>query len=173
MLFSDQAEETIEEGEQDASHVESVSLQPGQPLEKVSPMELPTILSAEQRSELSQHNEERHDWIEQWGAQDRRVSSLGYQRMADYQVSMNDPDATLMETTKGADMGYRTHYVVDGGKARVILGVLVTPSEVMDNQPMRDLIFRTHFRWCNVRLCMALNAVMFCTDCANSLEAHL
>jgi transposase InsO family protein len=27
-----------------------------------------------------------------------------------------------------------THYVVDGGKARIILGVLVTPSEVMDNQ---------------------------------------
>jgi len=52
-----------------------------------------------------------------------------------------------METSKGADMGYRTHYVVDGGKARVILGVLVTPSEVMDNQPMRDLIFRTRFRW--------------------------
>ena len=37
--------------------------------------------------------------------------------------------------------------VVDGGKARVILQVLVTPSEVMDNQPMRDLIFRTRFRW--------------------------
>ena len=37
--------------------------------------------------------------------------------------------------------------VVDGGKARIILQVLVTPSEVMDNQPMRDLIFRTRFRW--------------------------
>jgi hypothetical protein len=29
----------------------------------------------------------------------------------------------------------------------IILQVLVTPSEVMDNQPMRDLIFRTRFRW--------------------------
>jgi transposase len=147
MLFSDQAEEATGEGEQDASQVESVSPQPGQPLERVSPMELPTALSAEQRSELSQQNAERHDWIEQLGAQDRRVSSRGYQRMADFLVSTTDPDATLMETTKGADMGYRTHYVVDGGKARVILGVLVTPSEVMDNQPMRDLIFRTRFRW--------------------------
>jgi hypothetical protein len=80
------------------------------------------------------------------GAQDRRVSSRGYQRMADYLVSTTDPDATLMETTKGADMGYRTHYVIDGGKARVILEVLVTPSEVMENQPMRDFIFRTRFR---------------------------
>ncbi len=88
-------------------------------------MELPTALSPEQRAELSQQNEERHDWIEQLGAQDRRVSSRGYQRMADYLVSTTDPDATLMETSKGADMGYRTHYVVDGGKARVILGVLV------------------------------------------------
>jgi len=127
MLFSDQAEEATgegEQGEQDASQVESASPQPSQPLEKVSPMELPTALSAEQRSELSQQNEERHDWIEQLGAQDRRVSSRGYQRMADYLVSTTDPDATLMETSKGADMGYRTHYVVDGGKARVILGVL-------------------------------------------------
>ncbi len=150
MLFSDQAEEATGEGEQeeqDASQVESASPHPSQPLEQASPMELPTALSPEQRSELSQQNAERHDWIEQWGAQDRRVSSRGYQRMADYLVSTTDPDATLMETTKGADMGYRTHYVVDGGKARVILGVLVTPSEVMDNQPMRDLIFRTRFRW--------------------------
>ena len=150
MLFSDQAEEAIEEGkqgEQDASHVESAPPQPSQPLEKISPRELPTALSPEQRAELSQQNAERHDWIEQLGAQDRRVSSRGYQRMADYLVSTTDPHATLMETSKGADMGYRTHYVVDGGKARVILGVLVTPSEVMDNQPMRDLILRTRFRW--------------------------
>jgi transposase len=150
MLFSDQAEEAIEEGkqgEQDASQVESAPPQQSQPLEKISPRELPTALSPEQRAELSQQNAERHDWIEQLGAQDRRVRSRGYQRMADYLVSTTDPDATLMETSKGADMGYRTHYVVDGGKARVILGVLVTPSEVMDNQPMRDLIFRTRFRW--------------------------
>src|SRR5437588_5216631 len=44
-------------------------------------------------------------------------------------------------------MGYHTHYVVDGGKARIILNVLVTPSEVMDNQPMLDLLWRTRFRW--------------------------
>jgi Transposase domain (DUF772) len=150
LLFSDQAEEATgvaEQGEQDTSQVESASPQPSQPLEQATPMEMPTALSPEQRSELSQQNAERHDWIEQLGAQDRRVSSRGYQRMADYLVSTTDPDATLMETSKGADMGYRTHYVVDGGKARVILEVLVTPSEVMDNQPMRDLIFRTHFRW--------------------------
>lgn len=31
------------------------------------------------------------------------------------------PDATLMLTKQGTDMGYHTHYVVDGGKARIIL----------------------------------------------------
>ncbi len=110
-------------------------------------MQLPTSLSPEQRSELSQQNEARHDWIEQLGAQDRQHTSRGYQRMADYLVSTTDSDATLMESKNGAAMGYRTHYVVDGGKARVIVGVLVTPSEVTDNQPMRDLVFRARFRW--------------------------
>jgi dethiobiotin synthetase len=66
-LFSDQAEEATgeaEQEEQDASHVESASPHPSQPLEKISPIELPTALSPEQHSELSQQNAERHDWIE-------------------------------------------------------------------------------------------------------------
>lgn len=52
-----------------------------------------------------------------------------------------------MQTKTGSDMGYSTHYVVDGGKARIILQALVTPAEVMDNQPMLDLVWRTRFRW--------------------------
>jgi Transposase DDE domain len=67
--------------------------------------------------------------------------------MADLRVSTTDQDATLMLTKNGADMGYHTHYVVDGGKSRIILHVLVTPSEVMDNQPMLDLLWRVRFRW--------------------------
>jgi hypothetical protein len=47
----------------------------------------------------------------------------------------------------GTHLGYHVHYVVDGGKARIILQALVSPSEVMDNQPMLDLIFRVRFRW--------------------------
>ncbi len=38
-------------------------------------------------------------------------------------------------------------YAVDGGKARIILSVLVTPSDVMDNQPMLDLLWQGRFRW--------------------------
>ena len=63
----------------------------------------------------------------QLGAQDRWVKQRCYQRMADYRVSTTDPDATLMLTKHGPEVGYHTHYVVDGGKARIILGVLVTP----------------------------------------------
>ena len=47
----------------------------------------------------------------------------------------------------GVHLGYLVHYVVDGGKRRIILAVLVTPSEVMDNQPMLDLLWRVRFRW--------------------------
>ena len=36
---------------------------------------------------------------------------------------------------------------MDGGKARIILDALVTPSEVMDNQPMQDLLWHVCFRW--------------------------
>jgi hypothetical protein len=36
---------------------------------------------------------------------------------------------------------------VDGGKARIIVAALVTPAEVMDNQPMLDLLWHTRFRW--------------------------
>ena len=39
------------------------------------------------------------------------------------------------------------HYVVDGGKQRIILTTLVTPAEVMDNQPMLDLLWHTVFHW--------------------------
>jgi hypothetical protein len=40
----------------------------------------------------------------------------------------------------GTSLGYQVHYAVDGGKARIILGVLVTPSEVTENRPMLDLL---------------------------------
>ncbi len=93
-----------------------------------APMQLPVALSEEMREDLTQTNKERHDWIAALGAQDRKVTSRCYQRVADLQVSTTDPDATLMQTKHGVDLGYHTHYVVDGGKARIILHVLVTPT---------------------------------------------
>ncbi len=116
-------------------------------LESVIPTPLPVALSEEIRQELTQRNEARHDWIEQYGAQDRSVSGRNYQRVADFQMSTTDPDATIMLSKDGAHLGYQTHYVVDGGKARIILAALVAPAEVMENQPLLDLVFRTCFRW--------------------------
>lgn len=49
-------------------------------------------------------------------------------------MSTTDPDTTPMRLSEGqTKLGYQTHYVVDGGKARVVLNVLVTPSEVSEN----------------------------------------
>ena len=62
--------------------------------------------------------------------------------------STTDPDATPMRLKAGGiHLGYHTHYVVDGGKRRIILAVLVVPGEVMDNQPMLDLLWYVYFRW--------------------------
>jgi hypothetical protein len=48
---------------------------------------------------------------------------------------------------RGTRLGYQDHYVVDGGRARVILVALVTPAEVQENQPALDLLWRARFRW--------------------------
>ena len=69
-----------------------------------------------------------------------------YQRVSAWRVSPTDPDATPMQTRIGTALGYHDHYVVDGGKARIVLAALVTPSDVMENVPMRDLLWRVCFR---------------------------
>ena len=97
---------------------------------------------------LRAKNAKRKDWISREGKPDRTIVRNGYRRRSDYELSSTDPDASLMQHKKGATrMGYHAHYVVDGGKARVILNVLVTPADVTENQPMLDLLFRTRFRW--------------------------
>jgi transposase len=75
-----------------------------------------------------------------------RGAAWGYQRVSAWRVSPTDPDATPMQTRTGTAMGYHDHYVVDGGKARIILAALVTPADVMENVPMRDLLWRVCFR---------------------------
>ena len=108
-------------------------------------LELP---SEESRDELGRANAENRDWISRIGRPQREIVRGHYKRKADFLVSSTDPDASLMQRrVKASHPGYHTHYVVDGGKARVILGMLVTPSEVMENQPMLDLVFRSRFRW--------------------------
>jgi transposase len=111
------------------------------------PLPLPVVLSEAEQEELASENAARHDWIAEEGRQQREVHGL-YQRTSDFKVSTTDPDATPMRLKGGGThLGYHVHYVVDGGKARIILQALVTPSEVMDNQPMLDLLWRVRFRW--------------------------
>ncbi len=146
-LFGAVAEESRENAEQSDLVEHTGEDQAGEREELPAPVLLPTALAQEEREQLARQNAGRHDWIEEGGAQNRNVKSHNYQRLADFFVSTTDPDATVMQTKGGVDLGYHAHYVVDGGKARIILHVLVTPSEVMDNQPMLDLLWRTRFRW--------------------------
>jgi hypothetical protein len=44
-------------------------------------------------------------------------------------------------------LGYQDSHVTDGGRARVIMSVLVTSGDVMENQVMLDLLWHTRFRW--------------------------
>jgi hypothetical protein len=112
-----------------------------------SPMSFPVVLSEPEREELEAELSTRHDWIKEEGRQQRDVRGL-YQRRSDQRISTTDPDATPMRLKSGGlHLGYHTHYVVDGGKRRIILAALVTPAEVMDNQPMLDLLWHVRFRW--------------------------
>ena len=103
----------------------------------------------EKRRELAQANAERHRWIEHNGRQERGLVRRGYTRMADMRVSTTDSDASPMHQKKrGASrLGYQAHYVVDGGKARVVLDVLVAPAEVNESLTMIEMLFRNRFRW--------------------------
>ncbi len=76
-------------------------------------------------------------------------ASHSYKRTTDSKVSITDPSATPMMTSheKHRRLGYHTHYVVDGGKARIILAALVTPASIQDNTPMLDLERWVCFRW--------------------------
>ena len=72
-----------------------------------------------------------------------------YQRITDERVSPTDPDSAPMQPSGGgsAVLGYHDHYVVDGGKARIILSALVTPASIMDNSPILELVDWVLDRW--------------------------
>src|SRR2546428_9035816 len=71
-----------------------------------------------------------------------------YKRVSDLMVSKTDPDAKPMRSTSsGSKLGYHSQYVVDGGRARVILATLMTSAAVMGHSPMLYLVHRLRFRW--------------------------
>ena len=100
---------------------------------------LPTVISEVEREELAVDNATRHDWIVEGGRPQREVHGLS-RRTADFKISPTDPDATPMRLKGGGThLGYHTQDAGGWGKRRIILAALVTPGEVMDNQPMLDL----------------------------------
>jgi Transposase DDE domain len=105
-------------------------------------------LPPERCAALAAQNQVRHDWYARNGEPDRSIKRGGYQRTSDLWVSLTDPDAVLMrQHNHGVHLRYRDHYLVDGGKARIILGVLVTAADVMENMPFLDMVWRACFRW--------------------------
>jgi transposase len=118
---------------------------PDEPSPIVPP--LPVPLSETERDELAATNAQRHDWIAEDGRPDRSIGRGSYQRLSNFEASATDPDAALMQIRGGFHLGYLDHYVVDGGKARIIVNALATPADVTENQPMLDLVWRSRFRF--------------------------
>ncbi len=90
----------------------------------------------------------RWELLEECRLDPDRPPASYYERKSDQRVSTTDPDAALMKPRgERASLGYHDHCVVDGGKARIILHALVTPADIMENQPMLDQLRRVMFRW--------------------------
>lgn len=111
----------------------------------------PTPLNATTESETAGHlarkNQAQWRLLEERRLDPNRPASGPYRRITDFRVSTTDPDAAPVNTSAGGKLGYHDHYAVDGGKARIIVGVLVTPADVQDNQAFLDLLDRARFRF--------------------------
>src|SRR5215204_4823305 len=105
---------------------------------RLPPGVLPAVVLPEQAPRRKLLEERRLD--------PNRPAVGSYRRTTDFRVSTTDPDATPMWTGAETALGYHDHYVVDGGKARIILAALVTPADVMENVPLCDLLWRVCFR---------------------------
>jgi hypothetical protein len=134
--------------EQPEEPVTLPAAQPGEP-EPGAPARLPFRGTTEEEQQLAAANGAVWKLLEQRRRDPEAPNSRGYRRLSDDQASTTDPDATPLHLKGGGGsrLGYHDHYVVDGGKARIILAAIVTPADVMDNTPMLDLFHRVCFRW--------------------------
>jgi transposase len=112
-----------------------------------APGRLPTGITPEDEAALAAERAEVWQLLDERRLDPHRPAVQGYRRKTDLRVSPTDPDAALMSDGRTPALGYHDHYVVDGGKARIILAALVTPADVMENVPMQDLLWRARFRW--------------------------
>jgi transposase len=89
----------------------------------------------------------RWDLLEECRLDPHRPPSGPYERISSRKISRTDSDATPMTLRDGRTvLGYQDHYLVDGGKARIILHAFVTPGEVSESQVLLDQLRRTLFR---------------------------
>ena len=141
---------SLDAKEQTQEHLSALFTEESVPTPQVDslPTPLPTALSAAEAAELAAANT---TWrlLDERRLDPTRPAGRGYQRTGDWWASPTDRDATPMRARKGeqAGLGYHDHYVVDGGRARIIMAALITPADVMENQPMLDLLWRVCFRW--------------------------
>ncbi|MGI8824229.1 MAG: hypothetical protein ACR2JC_01020 [Chloroflexota bacterium] len=90
----------------------------------------------------------RWDLLETCAPDPDRPLSPGYERVSHRKVSTTDPDATPMTMPDQRTLlGYQSHYMIGGGKARIILDALTMSGDVMENQPFLDQLRRVLFRW--------------------------
>lgn len=85
------------------------------------------------------------DLVSRYDGRTAVVKKNSYKKQADYWLNPLDPSATPLGHDRR--LGHRLHYVVDGGRARIVLACLVTPSAIQDPSPMLDLAWWTRFRW--------------------------
>jgi len=111
-------------------------------------LEVGATRSPERHAKLLAQQQTHDDWYARNGEPDRSIKRRGYQRTSDLWVSLTDPDAVLMRQHKdGVHLCYRDQYLVDGAKASIILGVLVTAADVMEHMPFLDMVWRACFRF--------------------------
>jgi hypothetical protein len=87
------------------------------------PVRLPVTLTETAQAALGESAARRHNWIAAVGRPERTLTRGTSRRTAGFRVSTTDPDATPMPL--GDDrthLGYQDHDVVDGGRARIVLG---------------------------------------------------
>jgi hypothetical protein len=112
-----------------------------------STTEEPQLLHPEGGTGEAEELPRRWDVLEECRLDPGRPAPSSYERLSSRKISRTDPDATAMSMRDGRTaLGYQVHYLVDGGRARIILHCLVTPGDVMENQPFLDQFRRTLFR---------------------------
>jgi transposase len=118
-----------------------------EPAATAVPTALPFAGTAEAAAQLAAENTAQWKLLEERRLDPKRPPSGPYRRIIDFRVSTTDPDAAPIGVGAVAKLGYHDHYAVDGGKARIIVGALVTPADVQDNQVLLDLLDRVRFRF--------------------------